>query len=190
VTSHDEAVEAVRQVLGYLEEYHGAKLDPDVIERTPHRWIAFLEDATRGMREPESTAARFELVDSGMVKLSDVTFHSLCEHHLLPFFGAVSIEYRPTQFVVGISALVHIVERHAHRLQLQERMTRDIANEIAAATSSHEVRVMIEAEHLCMSMRGVAKPGTTVTTNVEVAGVEFASVESTRTSHNIPKDGR
>ena len=171
MTSHDEAVAAVGQVLRYLEERNGVRFDPEVLENTPTRWIAFLETATQGMRAKEPTAVQFELTDGGTVQLSDVVFHSLCEHHLLPFFGTASVEYRPRGFVVGISALVHIVEHHARRLQLQERMTRDIAYAIAAATGSDEVKVKIDAEHLCMSMRGVAKPGVRVTTQACASGV-------------------
>ncbi|WP_298210334.1 GTP cyclohydrolase I [Ferrimicrobium sp.] len=164
MTTRDEAVAAVGEVLAYLGGRNGARFDQEVYDHTPDRWIAFLESATDGMGEPEAPKVRFQLADSGPVRLSEVTFYSLCEHHLLPFFGNVTIEYSPTDSVVGISALVHIVERHAHRLQLQERMTRDIAQDVAEMTGSDEVKVGVVAEHLCMSMRGVTKPGIQVST--------------------------
>lgn len=169
MTTRDDAVAAVGEILAYLGGRSGVRFDREVYDHTPDRWITFLESATDGLGEPEPSAVRFELNDSGSVHLDEVSFYSLCEHHLLPFFGNVTIEYLPVDAVVGISALVHVVERHAHRLQLQERMTRDIAEDIAKVTGSCEVKVSVVAEHLCMSMRGVNKPGVRVSTEFVVS---------------------
>jgi GTP cyclohydrolase I len=170
VTSRDEAVTAVETVLNYLGERNDTRFGDEVYSRTPDRWITFLEAATQGVSEPEPSAVRFELERGGLVSLGEVAFYSLCEHHLLPFFGVVSIDYQPVDYVVGLSALVHVIERHARRLQLQERMTRDIADDVAAITGAKDVRVCVVAEHMCMSMRGVAKPGAQVTTRVVLSG--------------------
>jgi GTP cyclohydrolase I len=169
VTSRNEALTAVKTVLDYLGECNGARFGSEIYSRTPDRWITFLEAATQGMGEPEPSPVRFELERGGLVSLSEVAFYSLCEHHLLPFFGVVSIDYEPVDYVVGLSALVHVIERHARRLQLQERMTRDIADDVSAITGAKDVRVCVVAEHMCMSMRGVAKPGAQVTTRVALS---------------------
>jgi GTP cyclohydrolase I len=164
VTTREQAVEGIRAVLSYLDEMHGEALDPEVHEHTPDRWVTFLEAATAGMMEPPVETVRFAVDGSGSVQIAQVVFHSLCEHHLLPFFGTVTIDYLPIDCVVGISSLVHVIERHSRRLQLQERMTRDIAVEVAQLTGVRWARVQVVAEHLCMSMRGVMKPGSQVTT--------------------------
>jgi len=175
VTSRDEAVTAVHTVLTYLGERNGTRFGDEVYSRTPDRWITFLEEVTRGIGEPEPSPVRFELERGGLVSLGEVAFYSLCEHHLLPFFGVVSIDYQPTDYVVGLSALVHVIERHARRLQLQERMTRDIADDVAAITGAKDVSVCVVAEHMCMSMRGVAKPGAQVTTRVVLSDSELSN---------------
>ena len=90
----------------------------------------------------------------------DIYFHSLCEHHLLPFFGVVHIAYLPRHKVVGLSKLGRTVEVYARRLQLQEQMTSQIADDIMTELDARGAMVVIEAEHMCMSMRGVKKPGT------------------------------
>ena len=102
-----------------------------------------------------------------MVILRDIPFHSMCEHHLLPFYGLAHVGYIPSPAgrVVGISKLARVVEICARRPQLQERMTQQIANAIFEALQPDGVAVVIEAEHLCMVMRGIKKPGTMVITS-------------------------
>src|SRR5690606_14212644 len=100
----------------------------------------------------------------GPVELRDIPFHSLCEHHLLPFRGAVHIAYLPAERLVGISALPRIVEYYSRDLQMQERLTSDIADWLEHELEPRGVSVVVEAEHLCMSMRGIGGPATRLTT--------------------------
>ena len=110
----------------------------------------------------------------------DIPFYSLCEHHLLPFFGKAHIAYLPNDRVVGLSKLARTVEVYARRLQLQEQMTTQIADDIMRHLDARGVMVVIEAEHLCMTMRGVKKPGAkTITTCVRGAFEEQAELRAT-----------
>jgi GTP cyclohydrolase I len=101
-----------------------------------------------------------------MVLEKDIVFYSMCEHHMMPFFGKAHIAYIPKGKVVGLSKLARTVEAYARRLQIQERMTDQIADAIMKELDPEGVMVMIEAEHLCMTMRGVKKPGSKTTTVV------------------------
>ena len=110
----------------------------------------------------------------------DIPFYSLCEHHLLPFFGKAHIAYLPNDRVVGLSKLARTVEVYARRLQLQEQMTTQIADDIMRHLDARGVMVVIEVEHLCMTMRGVKKPGAkTITTCVRGAFEEQAELRAT-----------
>ncbi len=113
-----------------------------------------------------------------MVIAKNIEFYSMCEHHMLPFFGKVCIAYIPNKKISGISKLARITDTFAKRLQLQERLTTQIANFIMEEFEPQGVMVYIEAEHLCMSMRGVQKPGTTMVTSA-VRGV-FDTDQKTR----------
>jgi GTP cyclohydrolase I len=107
--------------------------------------------------------ALFEQEYDEMVAVRDIPFYSLCEHHLLPFFGTCHVAYVPAGRVVGLSKIPRLVEVFAHRLQLQERMTREIAEALASTVRPAGVGVVVEARHLCMEMRGVESSGSTVT---------------------------
>ncbi|MCL4534451.1 MAG: GTP cyclohydrolase I FolE [Bacteroidetes bacterium] len=107
----------------------------------------------------------FEEGHDEMVVLCDIPFYSMCEHHLLPFYGVANIGYIPNGRVVGISKLARVVEILARRPQLQERMTTQIADTIVEGLNPQGVAVVLEAEHLCMTMRGIKKPGSTVVTS-------------------------
>ena len=102
---------------------------------------------------------------SEMIVLKDIDFYSLCEHHILPFFGKAHVAYLPDRHIVGLSKLARLVEVFARRLQVQERMTSQIANTIAEQLTPLGVGVVLEAEHLCMRMRGVEKQNSTVVTS-------------------------
>jgi GTP cyclohydrolase I len=129
---------------------------------TPERVASSLRYLTEGYTmEADDTigAALFEQQYDEMVLVKDIQFYSLCEHHLLPFFGVAHVAYQPDGRVVGLSKIPRLVDVYAHRLQLQERMTRQVAEGLERVTQPHGVAVVIEARHLCMEMRGVEKAG-------------------------------
>ena len=112
-----------------------------------------------------------------MVLVRDIPFYSLCEHHLLPFFGVAHVAYIPREAVVGLSKIPRIVEMFARRLQVQERLTQQIADLLTEMLQPQGVGVIIQAQHLCMAMRGVAKPGATMVTSA-MRGVFKADVRT------------
>ena len=124
------------------------------------------EDTDReGLKEtPERIGRMYEEICGGMEK--DITFYSMCEHHLMPFYGKAHVAYIPDGKVVGLSKLARTVEVYARRLQIQERMTAQIADDIMKYLAPQGVMVMLEAEHMCMTMRGIKKPGSQTVTMV------------------------
>jgi len=150
--------ELVREMIVRLGE------DPkrEGLERTPTRVHHALEQLTRGYREdPEGIlrGALFTVSYDEMVIVKDIEMFSLCEHHLLPFFGVCHVAYMPRGRVVGLSKVPRLVDVYAHRLQLQERLTREIAEGLERVVEPDGVAVVVEARHLCMEMRGVEKSG-------------------------------
>ena len=135
---------------------------------TPDRIARMYTELFAGMEETPSThlSKMFQTTNSEMVLEKDITFYSTCEHHMLPFFGKVHIAYIPDGQVVGLSKLARTVEVYARRLQLQEQLTDQIAEALMTCMQPKGVLVMTEAEHLCMTMRGVQKPGSTTVTTV------------------------
>lgn len=117
-----------------------------------------------GKDAQEHLSKTFHVQGSGMVLERDIPFYSVCEHHLLPFFGKAHVAYIPNGKVVGLSKIARTVEVYARRPQIQERLTAQIADAIMQSLSPMGVMVMLEAEHLCMAMRGVKKPGTLTAT--------------------------
>lgn len=154
---------AVRQILDAIGE------DPDRegLRDTPKRVAAMYEQVFAGIaQEPaEVLAVEFDEEHEEMVLVKDVPFYSMCEHHLLPFSGKAHVAYIPRGKVVGISKLARVVEAVARRPQLQERLTSAIADSIMEALTPRAVGVIVEAEHTCMAMRGVQKPGSTIVTS-------------------------
>lgn len=133
---------------------------------TPDRVSRSLRHLTEGYGMDAADAIGDALFDQDydeIVVVKDIPFYSLCEHHLLPFFGVAHVAYAPQGRVVGLSKIPRLVDVYAHRLQLQERMTRQIAEGLEAVTKPGGVAVVVEARHLCMEMRGVEKAGQTVT---------------------------
>lgn len=160
----DRLQRAVRALLEGLGE------DPlrDGLRETPRRVAEFFREFTAGAsQDPRQVLSTgFEEGYSGLVAVGGVRFYSLCEHHLLPFFGVAHIGYIPSGFVVGASKLVRALEVLAHRLQVQERLTAQLADALEEALHPQGVGVVLSAEHLCMVMRGVEKPGSRIVTAV------------------------
>jgi GTP cyclohydrolase I len=168
---------AVRQILLEMGE------DPDRegLVGTPTRVRRMYRELTAGYWvDPERLVnnAIFDVDYSEMVVVKDIPFYSLCEHHLLPFFGQAAVAYIPQGKVVGLSKIPRVVEMYARRLQVQERMTKQIADFLMDRLQPKGVGVVIEASHLCAVMRGVRKPGTIMTTS-HVLGL-FRTADRTR----------
>ncbi len=136
--------------------------------KTPERYAKALSFLTKGYKanvEDVINGAVFTTESNNMVVLKDIEVYSLCEHHLLPFYGKCHIGYIPKTKLLGISKLARIVEVYARRLQIQERLTAQIANEIKNAVNAEGVGVVMECKHLCMMMRGVEKQNSCMTTS-------------------------
>ncbi len=131
------------------------------LQETPRRVAELYEEIYRGYNTDSELEVSFA-ERGGLVIQKDMPFYSICEHHLLPFFGRVHIGYEPDGKVIGISKLARLVDKYAKRLQLQERMTNQIVDELASV-GVKGVMVVVEAEHLCMRMRGPKSDGLTIT---------------------------
>lgn len=156
--------DAIRTILRAVGE------DPQRPEllRTPERVEESFMDLTRGYRESIEeilTGAVFDDPSQAMVLVRDVPFYSLCEHHLLPFFGRAHVAYIPAGQLMGLSKIPRILEHFARRLQVQERLTEQVADTLSAALRPRGLGVVLEATHLCMVMRGVQKEGSVASTS-------------------------
>jgi len=152
----DEYARLVRRQI----ELAGENSKRQGLQRTPDRVAKSMAFLTSGYHLDPRTVlndALFDAVSDEMVIVKDIDFYSLCEHHLLPFFGKCHIAYLPRKKVVGLSKLPRVVDVFARRLQIQERMTFDIATTVKKLINAQGVGVVIEAQHLCMMMRGVEK---------------------------------
>lgn len=156
----------VEEAIRLLLEGIGEDVNREGLKDTPARVARMYEEICGGMgQSPKEHLEKTFAADSNeMVIEKDITFHSSCEHHLMPFFGKVHIGYIPDGKVVGLSKLARTVEVYARRLQIQELMTAQIADAIMEYLAPKGVIVMVEAEHMCMSMRGVKKPGSQTVT--------------------------
>ncbi len=136
--------------------------------RTPERIAEFYNEVLSGMNEDPTVPLRKYTTSNKdeMIILKNLSFYSLCEHHLLPFYGKVHVAYIPQEdHMVGFSNIARVVEIFSRRLQVQERMTTDIADSIADSTGAKGVLIVVEAEHLCMTMRGERKSGSRIVTS-------------------------
>ncbi|MBI3810321.1 MAG: GTP cyclohydrolase I FolE [Nitrospirae bacterium] len=176
-TETDEIQALVEQLLGLLGE------DParDGLVKTPERVAKAFRFFTQGYQEdPEETlnGALFPIEYDEMVVIRDIDFFSLCEHHLLPFYGKCHVAYLPNGRIVGLSKIPRLVEVYSRRLQVQERLTVQIAEALQQKLNPQGVAVVMEARHLCMMMRGVETPNAVAVTS-SMQGV-FQSQQQTR----------
>ena len=174
-----DALEGIaRELLGAAGEDVGR----DGLRETPRRMAKFYAEVLSGMDEDpaDHLTTTFEAHHDEMVLVRDIPFYSLCEHHLAPFHGSAHVAYIPGDDgrITGLSKIARCVEGYARRLQVQERLTGQVADAMVRALDPRGVLVVVEAEHLCMSMRGVAKPGSTTVTSA-VRGL-FRQNPSTR----------
>ena len=156
----------VQEAIKLLLEGIGEDTDREGLKETPERIGRMYEEICDGMDQDagEHLSKVFSVDNNEMVLEKDITFYSMCEHHLMPFYGKAHVAYIPDGKVVGLSKLARTVEVYARRLQIQERMTAQIADDIMKYLAPQGVMVMLEAEHMCMTMRGVQKPGTKTVT--------------------------
>jgi GTP cyclohydrolase I len=161
--------EKIEAAVKLLLEGIGEDVNREGLVETPARIARMYEEVFSGMDEnaKEFLAKRFHVENNDMVLEKDIVFYSMCEHHLLPFYGKAHVAYIPNGEVVGLSKLARTVETYAKRPQLQERMTNQIADAIMDHLNAKGVMVMIEAEHMCMTMRGIKKPGSKTVTCVK-----------------------
>jgi len=164
--SREEAEAAVRTLIAYV----GDDPNREGLRETPKRVVGAYDEIYQGYRESpvevlDRTFSEIAGYDD-FVLVKDITFNSHCEHHMMPFYGKAHVAYMPVDRVVGLSKLARLVDVYAKRLQTQEHLTSQVATAIDEILKPRGVAVMIEAEHTCMSLRGVEKPGAlTVTTH-------------------------
>lgn len=157
----EDAVRTILRAIGEDPERTG-------LEKTPSRVAESFLELTRGYREslPEIlSGAVFETKTRSMVLVKDIPFHSLCEHHLLPFFGKAHMAYVPDGRLIGLSKIPRIIDHFAHRLQVQERLGEEAAQCLMEALQPRGLGIVLEATHLCMVMRGVQKEGSRAITS-------------------------
>ena len=156
-----EGVKLILEGIGEDIQREGLLETPDRIARMYEELAAgYTDDAAKQLRK------RFHVNNNDMVLEKDIHFYSFCEHHMLPFYGSAAIAYIPNGEVVGLSKIARTVEVFAKRFQLQERLTAQIADVFMEELNPKGVMVLIEAEHMCMTMRGIKKPGTKTVTVV------------------------
>ncbi|WP_119067701.1 GTP cyclohydrolase I FolE [Aggregatilinea lenta] len=165
---HAAIEDAVRQILLHVGE------DPerDGLLRTPHRVANMYDELLEGYGQSVDTIINGALFDvqygeGEMIVVADIDYNSLCEHHMLPFVGKVHVAYIPRSKVVGLSKIPRLVDMFAHRLQIQERLTNEIADAIQQALDPVGVMVVVEGQHSCASLRGVKKHDTNMVTTAK-----------------------
>ena len=182
----EDAVRLVLRHVGEDPEREGLRL-------TPTRVLHALEFLTRGYKEDPKVAINGAVFSEEeyqeIILCKDLDFYSLCEHHLLPFFGKAHLAYLPNRRIIGLSKLARLVEIYARRLQVQERLTTQIAHTLMEEIEPLGVAVVLEAEHLCMRMRGVEKQNSYVTTSA-MLGVFRTNTETRQEFMQLLRNGQ
>ena len=176
MATRKEAEKAIKTILGYIEEDPSREGLEDTPSRVVNSWDEIFSGYHQNPKEVLSSTFNGEGYD-GIVLLKDIEFHSTCEHHLQPFTGSAHVAYIPTDRIVGISKLARIVDVHSRRLQNQERITKDVADDLEEHLAPLGCAVIIEATHGCMRCRGVKKQNATMTTSA-MRGVFFDKPEA------------
>ena len=164
----DKRIEGLKECCSQMLGLIGEDTGREGLLKTPERVARAILDTTSGYDEdPEAIlrGAMFKEDYSQMVIVKDIDFYSLCEHHILPFFGKVHVAYIPNGYITGLSKIARVVEVYSRRLQVQERMTLQIKECIQKTLNPLGVMVVVEAQHLCMQMRGVKKQNSVTTTS-------------------------
>ena len=146
----------------------GEDTEREGLQKTPYRVAKAMQTLTRGYAEDPKeilNSAKFKEDYRHMVIVKDIDFFSLCEHHMLPFYGKAHVAYIPNGYITGLSKIARVVDSFSHRLQVQERMTLQIRDCIQEALNPLGVMVVVEARHMCMQMRGVEKQNSVTTTS-------------------------
>ena len=170
----DEIAEHYHQIISLL----GEDTNREGLLKTPQRVAKAMQFMTQGYdQDPEEVlrSAMFHEECRQMVVVKDIEFFSMCEHHILPFFGKAHVAYIPKNTITGLSKIARVVDIYAHRLQLQERLTRQITECIQRTLDPLGVMVVIEAQHMCMQMRGVQKQHSVTTTSDFTGAFERAT---------------
>lgn len=182
MVDHEKVKEAVRMLL----EGIGEDVNREGLIDTPDRIARMFDEIYSGMDEDAGVhlSKVFSVGNSEMVLEKDIVFYSMCEHHLMPFYGKAHVAYIPDGKVVGLSKLARTVEVFAKRPQIQERMTGEIADAIMEHLVPKGVMVVVEAEHMCMTMRGIKKPGSR-TVSVAARGIFEDNAELQNRFYNM-----
>ena len=162
------ATESIADLIRRMIVLLGEDPSREGLRRTPERFEKALRFLTSGYRQDPETilnGAMFSVCYDEMVVVKDIEVYSLCEHHLLPFFGKCHVAYIPSKKVIGLSKIARLVNMYARRMQIQERLTNQVARAIEQKLSPEGVGVIIEARHLCMVMRGVEKQQSSAVTS-------------------------
>lgn len=176
---NEETVDNISRLYRGIIENLGEDASREGLIKTPDRAAKAMHYLTQGYEQDASAilqSALFKEEYSEMVIVKDIELYSMCEHHILPFFGKVHIAYIPNGFVVGLSKIPRVVDVFARRLQVQERLTHEILHAIHDSLKPHGVAVVIEAAHMCMMMRGVQKQNSMTTTSAFTG--EFRKAET------------
>ena len=164
--------EKIKEGVRLMLEGIGEDINREGLLETPDRIARMCEEIFGGLQEEAAVhlQKQFSATNNNIVLERDITFYSVCEHHLLPFYGKAHVAYIPDKRVAGLSKLARTVEVFARRPQIQENLTAEIADAVWENLKPKGVMVMLEAEHMCMTMRGVQKPGT-ITSTIVTRGV-------------------